>query len=204
MAKQQTNTPELTANQFVNVADVKGNFLYTKDNMIIGYLRIHPFNIDLLSQQELKAKTDIITASFEADRKNFSYFSMQREIDLDGQKKDLEKLYTSELTSVGTRHLLKMMINELTDLSTSGQNYEHQHYIKLWSSYTSANRQEKEMELLARLKDFKSRYEQIGINVDILQQNDIIKLCSLFASSAQAPFLQLSKNSRYEPMVRMK
>lgn len=194
----------LTANQFVNVSDIKGNFLYTKDNMIFGYLRIYPFNKDLLSKEELRAKTQILTSSFESDRKNFSYFAMQREIDLDGQKKDLENKYRSELASVGTRHLLKIMIDELTVLSTSGQNYEHQHYIKLWAPYTSSNRPEVEAELKIRLQDFKNRYESVGIATEILSQQDIIKVCSLFASAAQAPFLQLGKNSRYEPMVRLK
>lgn len=194
----------LTANQFVNVSDIKGNFLYTKDNMVFGYLRIYPFNKDLLSKEELRAKTQILTSSFESDRKNFSYFAMQREIDLDGQKKDLENKYRSELASVGTRHLLKIMIDELTVLSTSGQNYEHQHYIKLWEPYTSANRPEVEAELKIRLQDFKKRYESIGIATEILGQQEIIKVCSLFASAAQAPFQQLGKNSRYEPMVRLK
>ncbi len=194
----------LTANQFVNVSDIKGNFLYTKDNMIFGYLRIYPFNKDLLSKEELRAKTQILTSSFESDRKNFSYFAMQREIDLDGQKKDLENKYRSELASVGTRHLLKIMIDELTVLSTSGQNYEHQHYIKLWEPYTTSNRPEVEAELKIRLQDFKNRYESVGIATEILSQQDIIKVCSLFASAAQAPFLQLGKNSRYEPMVRLK
>lgn len=194
----------LTANQFVNVSDIKGNFLYTKDNMVFGYLRIHPFNKDLLSKEELRSKTQILTSSFESDRKNFSYFAMQREIDLDGQKKDLERRYRSELSSVGTRHLLKIMIDELTVLSTSGQNYEHQHYIKLWDTYTSSNRPEVEADLRVRLNDFKGRYEAVGISAEILEQQDIIKVCSLFASAAQAPFLQVGKNTRYEPMVRLK
>ena len=171
---------------------------------MIGYLRIFPFNKDLLSYEELRAKTQILTAHFDSDRKSFSYFSYQREIDLDGQKKHLEKRYTSELTSVGTRHLLKIMINELNTLSTSGQNFEHQHYIKIWESYTSSNRMEKENELKIRLQDFKNRYNAVGIQTEILEQQDIMKVCALFSSSAQAPFLQLRKNMRYEPMVKLR
>ncbi len=195
---------EQTANEFVNVKDIKGNFLYTKDSYMIGYLRIFPFNKDLLSHEELRAKTQILTAHFDSDRKSFSYFAYQREIDLDGQKKHLEKLYTSELTSVGTRHLLKIMIGELNTLSTSGQNFEHQHYIKIWELYTSANRMEKENELKIRLQDFKNRYNAVGIQTEILEEQDIMKVCALFSSAAQAPFLQLGKNMRYEPTVKLR
>ncbi len=194
----------LTANQFVNVSDIKGNFLYSKDGNIFGYLAVGKFNKDLLSKQELKAKTQILTSSFESDRKEFSYFAMQREIDLDGEKKNLEKRYMNELVSVGNRHILKIMLNELIHLSTNGQNYEHQHYIKIWQPYTTANRPEVEAEVRVRLNDIKARYEAVGITADILGQHDIIKVCSLFASAAQAPFIQIGKNTQYEPMVRMK
>lgn len=193
-----------TANEFTNVSDIKGNYLYSKDNYIFGYLRVHPFNIDLLSKEELKAKTQILTAGIAGDRKTWGYFSMQREIDLDGQKKDLEQRFRSELASVETRHLLKIMIQELTELSTSGENYEHQHYIKLWEPYTSSNRPEKEAELKTRLLDFKNRYDGVGIRTELLDQQDILKMCALFASAAQAPFIQLGKNSYYDPMVKLK
>lgn len=207
MKKETASTvssSELTANEFVNVKDIKGNYLYTKDNYVIGYVRIYPFNKDLLSTEELRAKTRQLTARFESDRKDFSYFAFQREIDLDGQKKQLEQMYTSEMASVGTRHLLRIMIDELNRLSTSGQNYEHQHYIKLWERYTNANKTETEAELKIRLQDFRGRYENAGIQTDILDQQDIIKLCSLFASAAQAPFQRMCPNMRYEPQVRLR
>ena len=40
-----------TANEFVNVKDIKGNFLYTKDDYIFGYVRLYQFNLDLLSRE---------------------------------------------------------------------------------------------------------------------------------------------------------
>ena len=46
-----------TANEFVNVKDIKGNFLYTKDDYIFGYVRLYQFNLDLLSREERYIKT---------------------------------------------------------------------------------------------------------------------------------------------------
>ena len=37
-----------TARDFTNVKDIQGNLLYTRDGYVIGYLRIYPFNLDLL------------------------------------------------------------------------------------------------------------------------------------------------------------
>lgn len=61
----------MTANEFTNVKDVRDCFLYTKDGYIMTYLRIYPINISLMSLEEKKAKTQVLTASFENDRKDF-------------------------------------------------------------------------------------------------------------------------------------
>ena len=86
-----------TANEFVNVKDIKGNFLYTKDDYIFGYVRLYQFNLDLLSREERYIKTQALTSSFEADRKSFDYLSFPREIDLDDYKNSLKEKYKDEL-----------------------------------------------------------------------------------------------------------
>lgn len=43
---------QITANDFVDVKDIKGMFLYTKSNKIFSYLRIYPFNLDLLTTDD--------------------------------------------------------------------------------------------------------------------------------------------------------
>ena len=39
---QETDPAAVTANEFVNVRDICGNFLYTRDNTVLAYLRIMP------------------------------------------------------------------------------------------------------------------------------------------------------------------
>ena len=50
------------ARDFLDAADVKGSFLYRKDGYIVCYLRILPFNFDLLSHEEQRAVTNKLTA----------------------------------------------------------------------------------------------------------------------------------------------
>jgi hypothetical protein len=45
----QADEEQKTANEFVNVKDIKGKFLYTRDGLILCYLKINPISIDLSS-----------------------------------------------------------------------------------------------------------------------------------------------------------
>ena len=38
---------QMTANEFVNVKDIRGSFLYTRDGMALAYLKIFPISTEL-------------------------------------------------------------------------------------------------------------------------------------------------------------
>ena len=91
---------KITANEFTNVRDIKDIFLYTKDNYIMAYLQVFPFNLDLLPLQEQASLTRKLAASFEGDRKDFVYFTYPREIDLDDYKNNLKNRRYKRLKSL--------------------------------------------------------------------------------------------------------
>ena len=39
--KDKEELAQITANEFVNVKDIRGNFLYTRDNLALAYLKIY-------------------------------------------------------------------------------------------------------------------------------------------------------------------
>ncbi|MEG2686964.1 MAG: hypothetical protein RR954_07580, partial [Christensenellaceae bacterium] len=41
-----------TAQSFINVKDVKDKYLYTKDGLVLTFLRVHSISIDLYSKAE--------------------------------------------------------------------------------------------------------------------------------------------------------
>lgn len=191
----------MTANEFVNVKDIKGGFLYTRDQYVFGFLRIHYFNLDLLSQEERRSKTNALSASFGGSRKPFVYMSFPREIDIDLYKNDLKRRYSEEMFDLGRKHILQELIYEAIELATCGENYEHQHFIKIWEKAGVQNR-EAENVLRERLETMKVAYEGIGVSVDILSREpEIIKLCNLFGNAIQAPYDQVGQNSRYEMLT---
>ena len=41
-----------TAQEFINVEDIRGKYLYTTDGLVLTFVRIHQVNIDLYSKAE--------------------------------------------------------------------------------------------------------------------------------------------------------
>ena len=54
------NPQQQTANEFINVKDIKGKFLYTRDGMALCYLKVNPISIVLFS----KTEKSLITPKF--------------------------------------------------------------------------------------------------------------------------------------------
>lgn len=189
-----------TANSLVEVADVENCFLYRKDDYILGYLRIGSINLELLSAEELQILTQRLSMSFEGDRDNFDYFTLPSQVNLDPNK-DFIKEIRQGTDDIGKRKGLTLMMQEMTRLSTSGENFEHQHIIKIWKKIGS-NIKDTEKDLRNRLSDFRERYQAVGIPCEILKDKEIIKLCNLFGNPLQAPYTgEVSKFENY-PFIK--
>lgn len=185
-----------SARDFVEAADIRGQFLYREDGYIIAYLRLNSFNLDLVPAAKKAALTDNLVAQFRADTKDFVYFTLPREMDLDNYKVNLKMHYQNEL-KLGKRVILNIMMDECADLIMNGENYEHQHFIKVWALANVANKIKVEDALTERIQDFKNRYQSIGVPCEILQESEILKLCNLFGNSVHAAHEQLDGNIHY-------
>lgn len=197
------NERKMTANEFTNVKDIKKIYLYTKDGYVFCYLRIYSFNLDLLSPEEKRQLTASLAASFDGDRKDFVYFTFPREIDLDKYKSTLKAKYTEEMASLGRKHILRIMLQEAAELATNGENYEHQHFIKIWKK-VSVERSDAEQEIRQRIEEFRARYAAAGIPCEIMQASDILKMCNLFGNALQAPFETSTNHLGYEAITKMR
>ena len=192
---------EETANDLVNVRDIKDIFLYTKNNYIIAYLSLSNINIDLLSEDELEILTQRQAMSFEGDRDNFDYFSLPSQVNLDPTKEYYKQKH-QETDDLGKRKGLNLMLQEVTYLSSNGENFEHRHYIKIWKMIGS-NLKDTQKELNIRINEFRERYMDAGIICEILRENEIIKMCNLFGNPQQAPYVGGGSNF-YETIIQIK
>lgn len=184
---EQIQSRKQTANEFTNVKDIEGIYLYSRDGYIFCYLRIPFFNIDLVPRAEKRAKAKALAAAFSADKFDFAYCSYPREIDLDVYKNDIKKRYRNEMDNRGRQKLLQIMLAEATELATNGENYEHQHFIKIWKKVGS-NKEDDKQVMKSRIEDMKIRYNNIGVSATVLQEAEIVKMCNLYGNSLQAPY----------------
>lgn len=198
--KNKQQTEKHSVRDFMDAADVRGIFLYRKDGYVLTYLRIYPYNLNLKSREERKAETDRLALSFGDDRKDFVYFTLPREIDMDKYKNLLKKKYQDQM-DLGKRHIIAAMMEQCAELSTNGENYEHQHFIKIWKK--NHNKAAAEDDLKDRIEDFRARYQAAGIQCEVLQEQEIVKLCNLYGNSLQASFENVDESTLYTPIMQL-
>lgn len=191
---------EMTANEFVNVKDIRETILYSKDGYMFGYIHIGFLNLELLSDEEKDGLTRQLAASFENDKRDFVYVAYPRELDLDVYKSFLKEKHRQEMTDLGRKKILEELLIGANEMSSSGENYEHQHFIKLWAKY-EPDKRNCEYDFKDRMQSFAARYMACGISAEILGYKDIIKLCNLFGNPQQAPYDQESDTQYQERLA---
>jgi hypothetical protein len=172
-----------TAQEFINVMDIKEQFLYTLDEYVMTYISITPISIELLSEKEKEHLEISITAEFRNLNKPFKFIAVSRPIDISGLLEDYKKIISKSDDQV-QKVLLRKEIYVMSDYALSGEVLQRKFYILLWEKYKEGI----EEELLKRTKDFVKRFEVNNIKCSILEKSEIITV------------LNLINNPRYESL----
>jgi hypothetical protein len=176
--------PRASIQDWMPIADIEDGYAVAKNGDCIGYLRVYPIDITLMSENE---KARIIAAVKEAingEKEPFEIFSIPRPVDLEAYLGELN----SKVAQAGNpkrRLVLRDSIEYAVKTVASGSCVERQHYIIC--------RQRKgtkaEEELYNRLSEFRNRLRIAGIRAEICGDNDIITVCSLFAAPQMTAML---------------
>ena len=171
LIKAFKSKPTITANKFLNIKDIQGNFLYTIDGKVLAYLKIYPKNCKLMSKEEQKNHAQILTRNFASELKPFKlYFTnrpvnLQRNQDYQAELMDKEKNAT-KFTLQGKRS------RSFGNLSVRGKALESEIYLIVWGENTEYI----EQELMKRLNDLKMKFTNSGYRTEILEERLIIQL----------------------------
>jgi len=167
-----------TAQQFINVKDIRDHFLYTTNNWMLTYLRIFPISLDLLSLAEKKLLIRKLTAELSSIRFPFKFLAVSRPVDLSPLITDLSSLLPS--ADAMQKELLRQEIQEMNSLAQSGEIVERQFYLTLWQRQEQGS----ERDLLEKAKRLVQHFEDAGIHVQLLKQQEIVRLCNLVNNPA--------------------
>jgi len=165
----------MTANEFINVQDVRGSVLYAKDGMLFAFLRIQPISLDLLSPREKEAKIHNFAAEFSVEKRSYKFFSISRPVDISRLINRLTGLL-SESTDPVQKEMLNSEISEIVSFAMTGEVTERQFYLIIWESGSG------EKELLKRAHDLENRFESCELTADLCDKSTIIHLLNLFAN----------------------
>lgn len=178
-AKSTADPAVRSANEFVNVKDIRGKFLYTRDGQAMAYLKILPISIDLFSKSEKKQIVRQLTANMSSVQYPFQLLAVSRPVDISPILSELSETLT-RTADIKQKELLKQEILEMSGFALSGEVVERQFFIKIWDRAHDGT----ERELLQKLKYLEGYFNDVGIRTEILEQQDIVRLCNLINNPA--------------------
>ena len=179
-AKSSAADPAVrSANEFVNVKDIRGRFLYTRDGQVMAYLKILPISIDLFSKNEKKQIIRQLTANMSSVQYPFQLLAVSRPVDISPILSELSDTLTGT-SNMKQKELLKQEILEMSGFALSGEVVERQFFIKIWDRANDSA----ERDLLQKLKYLEGYFNDVGIRTELLEQQDIVRLCNLINNPA--------------------
>lgn len=171
----QKNSKVQSLNEFLNIKDIKRNYLYTLDNQIIVFIKVYPINIELLSDSELERKMDSEAIEFSNEQYPYKIMVIPRAVDISEHIREQEQLKESLdddvcIEIINNRIIATMEIVENKNI------IENEFYIMLYDNY----RDNIEHELNKRVNSWINRLNNCELKCEVLEEREIILLMKSF------------------------
>lgn len=179
--KKDKDTVVSTAQQEINILDIKNNLIYTRDNLIIAILKINSLNMQLFSKKELINKIKDITSELSTETKEFKMTSIARPVDVGSLIDFLRNILNNSTDSIQKR-LLRENIRETLNLTLIGDAVERQNLLII-SEPLSDN---SEQEIQKRAREIVQKFDNCGMKLEILNDQYLIQVCNSFTNMSIA------------------
>lgn len=171
----QRNRKIQSLNEFLNIKDIKKNYLYTLDDQVILFIKVNPINIELLSDEELKQKMDSDSIEFSVEQYPYKIIVIPRAVDISAYIKEQEEL-KKQIDDVVCIEIINNRIIATTEMVENKNIIENEFYIMIYDK----NKENIEMELNKRANNWISRLKNCNLKSNILDERDIILLVKSF------------------------
>lgn len=162
-----------TAQNFINVKDIRDKYLYTKDGMLFIFLRVHSISIDLYSKAEKNTLIKSLTAELSDIQHPFKFIALSRPVDISPLIADMTEMLKA--ADDKRKELLRQEILQMSSYALSGEVVERQFYTSLWDRYEDGA----EKELHKRALLLSEKFTGNGIGCDVLGEKEIVRLLNL-------------------------
>lgn len=182
--RQKREDPRrLTAQDFVNVEDITGSLIYSKDGHLFGFLMVRGGDGKLLSDREKVGMGTRLATALAVATEPWQLLSVPRTVDILGMIRALNEMRRSS----GEDARLKLIDGEIAALQEMAREGTKEPMIVL-KCWTKAARGA-DAALLKRLRDLRGRLTDLRISADVMTDLQITYLCKVFGdlSSFQDP-----------------
>lgn len=171
----QRNKNTQSLNEFLNIKNIKENYLYTLDEQVISFVKVNPMNIELLSDKELETKMDSSSIEFSNEQYPYKIIVVPRAVDISDYIREQEEL-RNKLTDDICIEIINNRIISTTEMIENKNIIENEFYIMIYDS----NKDNIEIELNKRANSWVGRLKNCGFKSEILEERDIILLIKSF------------------------
>lgn len=174
-SKNSKKNKTLSTNEFVNVSDVRGSFLYTKDNMLLQFLKVQPISTALMTDQEKRLLTLQMTREISPINIPFKILFLTRPTDVRQLVEYYDNIKASTIDTKKRDNITKT-IRYFSSMALGGGVLERQTFIALWRQ----EGKQTEDDLYAKTLEFRNALIQSGVTCSICDETDIINMLGLF------------------------
>lgn len=164
-----------TLNEFLNIKEIKNNYLYTLDGQVIVFIKVEPINIELLSDSELESKMNLASIEFSQEKYPYKILAIPRAVDISEHIQEQEnlKMHTADEICI---KIINDRIIATTQIVENKNIIENEFYIMLFD----INKENIEIELNKRINNWINRLKNCDLGADVLEEKEIILLIKSF------------------------
>ena len=177
--KKEKNDKNLTSNQYINVADIKNNLLYTKDNYIIAFIKVGTVSISTMSKTDINILTKTLSSEFASVKSNLRMLKISKPVDISRLTNSYREMYRNS-NNLKRKELLREATMFLHKYSTNGNELENEYYFIVKEKLT--NNSVVEIEKIAT--SIAMKFQAGKIQANICSTEEIARLCNLFTNTS--------------------
>lgn len=162
-------------NEFINIKDIKGNYLYTLDEQVILFIKVEAINIELLSDEEKEQKMNLASIEFAQEQFPYKIIVIPRAVDISEHIREQEEL-KKQVDDDICIEIINDRIIATTELVENKNIIENEFYIMIFNY----NKDNIENELNRRANNWINRLNNCDYKAKILNERDIIMLIKSF------------------------
>ncbi len=166
-----------TSNQYINVADIKNNILYTKDNHIIAFIKLDTVSITTMSKTDINILTKTLSSEFASVKINLRMLKISKPVDISKLSNSYRQMYR-DCENLKRKELLREATMFLHKYSVNGNELENEYYFIVRQKLSNIDEIEKIAKSIAR------KFETGKIKASLCTTEEIARLCNLFTNTS--------------------